>query len=212
MQANDVTIDDSFWSPRLRVNHETTIWAGFKRCEETGRIDNFAIAGGLKEGEFRGIGYDDSDVYKMIEGAAYVLATSKDKKLDEYLDELIAKIASAQEDDGYLYTIRTIQGDEVRGAAGKRRWSNLAHSHELYNVGHLYEAAVAHFHATGKKALLEVATKSADLIVKTFGIEEGMNRAVPGHEEIEIGLIKLFHATGKAECFASAKYSALPVA
>ncbi|MCH7904755.1 MAG: glycoside hydrolase family 127 protein [Armatimonadetes bacterium] len=205
-QADDGKIDDSFWSPRLRTNHETTIWAGFNRCEETGRIDNFAIAGGLKEGEFKGICYDDSDVYKMIEGASYVLAASQDKTLDKYLDELIAKIASAQEEDGYLYTIRTIQGEDVRGAAGRKRWSNLAHSHELYNVGHLYEAAVAHHRATGKESLLDVAAKSADLIVKTFGLEEGMNRAVPGHEEIEIGLIKLSRATGKEEYFALAKH------
>ncbi|MCU0355614.1 MAG: glycoside hydrolase family 127 protein [Cytophagales bacterium] len=192
----EVTFRSAFWSPRLETNRTVTIPFAFKKCEETGRIDNFAVAGGLKPGKFRGIRYDDSDVFKVIEGAAYSLAIRQDAELDKYLDELIAKIAAAQEPDGYLYTIRTIQKDSIRDpAAGKERWSFLQDSHELYNVGHLYEAAVAHHLATGKKTLLNVATKNADLLADTFG--EGKRYAVPGHQEIEIGLVKLYRLTGK---------------
>ncbi len=196
-----VRVDDAFWSPRLETNREVTVWYDFEQCEVTGRIRNFAIAGGLAEGEFEGIYYNDSDVYKVIEGAAYSLATEPDPqardKLDAYLDALIAKIAAAQEDDGYLYTQRTIQGDAITAKnAGATRWSYLAHSHELYNVGHLYEAAVAHHQATGKRTLLDVAIKNADLLCTLFGPGEGQIIAVPGHEEIEIGLVKLAQVTG----------------
>ncbi|MCC7389566.1 MAG: glycoside hydrolase family 127 protein [Phycisphaerales bacterium] len=195
-----VRIEDAFWTPRLDTNREVTVWYDFKQCEETGRIRNFEVAGGLVEGEFEGIFYNDSDVYKVIEGAAYSLATSPDPTLDAYLDGLIAKIGAAQEPDGYLYTQRTIQGEAITAKnAGKTRWSYLAHSHELYNAGHLYEAAVAHFQATGKRTLLDIAVKNADLLCTVFGPGEGQLKDVPGHEEIEIGLVKLAGATGKKE-------------
>ncbi|MFC1635313.1 glycoside hydrolase family 127 protein [Planctomycetota bacterium] len=199
-----VTFADEFWSPRMQTNREVTIPYDFKKCEETGRIDNFAKAGGLEEGEFKGIRFDDSDVFKVIEGAAYSLSLYPDPELDKYLDDLIAKIAAAQEEDGYLYTCRTIDPDTLPRGAGDTRWSLLASSHELYNVGHMYEAAVAHYQATGKRTLLDVAIKNADLIDRVFG--PGKRRDVPGHEEIEIGLVKLYGVTGDEKYLALARF------
>ena len=188
-----VSVTGGMWRRRIETNRRVTVPYDFAKCEETGRIDNFAKAGGLMSGPFVGIYFNDSDVYKVIEGASYALAQHPDKKLEAYLDRLIEKIAAAQEEDGYLYTARTLQpGKEIRGA-GKERWSFLAHSHELYNVGHLYEAAVAHYRATGKRSLLDVAVRNAELLLDTFG--PGKRHDVAGHEEIEIGLIKLYRAT-----------------
>lgn len=201
-----VQVEDGFWSPRMETNRLTTVWYDFKKCEETGRIDNFAKAGKLMAGEFRGTPFDDSDVFKVIEGAAYTLALHPDPKLDKYLDDLIAKIAAAQEPDGYLYTARTIDPNSRVDFFGPTRWSKLAGSHELYNLGHLYEAAVAHFQATGKRSLLDVALKSADLICKTFGPAPGQLKEPPGHEEIEMGLVKLFRATGQRKYLDQAKF------
>ena len=189
----------------METNRVTTVWYDFQKCEETGRIDNFAKAGGLMQGEFRGIPFDDSDVYKVIEGAAYILAMQSDPKLDQYLDDLIAKIAAAQEPDGYLYTARRLfPPEKMPGMSGKTRWSNLNASHELYNVGHLYEAAVAHFQATGKRSLLDVALKNADFLCETFG--PGKLQEPPGHQEIEIGLVKLYRTTGEEKYLRLAKF------
>ena len=201
-----VHVQDSFWSPRMETNRAITVWYDFQRCEETGRIDNFAKAGKLMPGEFKGTPFDDSDVFKVIEGAAYSLAIRPDPKLDKYLDDLIAKIAAAQEPDGYLYSARTIDPKCRLSFFGPTRWSRLAGSHELYNLGHLYEAAVAHFQATGKKTLLDVATKSADLLCKTFGPGPDQLREPPGHEEIEIGLCKLYRSTGQQRYLDLAKF------
>jgi DUF1680 family protein len=201
-----VKVEDGFWSPRMETNRQTTVWYDFKKCEETGRIDNFAKAGKLMPGEFRGTPFDDSDVFKVIEGASYTLALHPDPTLDQYLDELIIKIAAAQEPDGYLYTARTIDPKCRLDFFGPTRWSKLAGSHELYNVGHLYEAAVAHFQATGKRSLLAVAIKSADLICKTFGPAPDQLKEPPGHEEIEIGLVKLFRTTGQQKYLDQAKF------
>ncbi len=201
---SDVTVNKGFWHARLETNREVTIGYDFRQCELTGRIDNFAKAAGLMEGGFRGFFWDDSDVFKVIEGAAYSLATHPDAKLEAYLDALIANIAAAQEPDGYLYTHRTLQGANSHPSAGKTRWSRLQSSHELYNLGHLYEAAVAYQQATGKRSLLNVATKSAALLCRTFGPEN--IRDVPGHEEIEIGLVKLYRLTGETRYLALAKF------
>jgi DUF1680 family protein len=201
-----VQVEDSFWSPRMETNRVTTVWYDFKKCEETGRIDNFAKAGKLMPGEFRGTPFDDSDVFKVVEGASYTLALHPDPKLDQYLDALIVKIAAAQEPDGYLYTARTIDPKCRVDFFGPTRWSKLAGSHELYNLGHLYEAAVAHFQATGKRSLLDVARKSADFICKTFGPASNQLKEPPGHEEIEIGLVKLFRATGDRKYLDQAKF------
>ena len=199
-----VEFNDNFWSPRHKTNRQVTIPYDFKKCEETGRIDNFAVAGGLKEGEHIGRRYNDSDVFKIVEGAAYSLAIYPDPELDNYLDDLIEKFAAAQEDDGYLYTMRTINPEKVSKGAGERRWSYIAQSHELYNVGHMYEAAVAHYLATGKRNFLDVAIKSADLIEKTFG--PGKRMDPPGHQEIEIGLAKLYRITGEEKYLKLAKF------
>ena len=200
-----VQVQDAFWLPRLETNRRVTLKTTFKKCEETGRIDNFAKAGGLMTGDFKGMVYDDSDVFKVIEGAAYSLAMHPDQDLDGYLDGVIAKIAAAQEPDGYLYTARKLLAPEKMPAqSGKERWTNEKDSHELYNAGHLYEAAVAHFQATGKKTLLDVATRNADLIRREFA--PGKCQNPPGHEGIEIGLCKLYRATGERKYLDLAKF------
>lgn len=199
-----VQVADEFWLPRLETNRTVTIPYAFDKCEQTGRIANFARAGGLEQGDFEGIYYNDSDVFKVVEGACYALALHPDPKLDRYLDDLIAKIAAAQEDDGYLYTARTLNPDKPPKSSGPTRWSYLAHSHELYNVGHLYEAAVAHHMATGKRSLLDVALKSADLVVREFG--PGRRPDVPGHQEIELGLARLYRLTGNEDYLRLAKF------
>ena len=203
----DVQLTDQFWSSRLETNRTVTIPGDFKKCEDTGRIANFEIAGGLKKGEFASaFPFDDSDVYKVMEGAAYSLAIKPDAKLDAYLDELIAKIAAAQEKDGYLQTWRTINPKKppTTWAGAEGRWSDTRSGHELYNVGHMYEAAAAHFLATGKKNFLKIALKNADLIAKTFG--PGKLQLPPGHEEIEIGLVKLYRITGKKKYLNLARF------
>lgn len=195
-----VQLDDGFWKKRIETNRKVTIPYDFQKCEETGRLANFAVAAGEKKGKHEGFWFNDSDVFKVIEGAAASLALHPDPVLEKYLDELIAKIAAAQHEDGYLYTIRTIHGEEpfrLQRYTGKTRWSYLEHSHELYNMGHLYEAAVAYYEATGKRTLLEVALKNADLIDQVFGEEDGQRIDVPGHQEIEIGLVKLYRTTGE---------------
>lgn len=201
----DVRVKDAFWTPRMETNRVVTAPYDLLKCEETGRIDNFAKAGGLMDGEFKGIPFDDSDVYKVIEGACYVLAQHPDPKLDAHLNVVINEINSAQERDGYLYTARRLlPPGKMPKMSGPARWSNLGASHELYNVGHLYEAAVAHFQATGTRTLLDVATRNADLLLAVFG--PGRLQEPPGHEEIEIGLSKLYRATGKREYLDLAKF------
>ena len=205
-----VDVPGGFWKARLDACRDVTIPYCFKKCEETPRIQNFEVAGGLKDGKFGGIYFDDSDVYKVMEGAAYVLALRKDEKLDKYLDELIAKVAAAQEPDGYLYSSRTIfqkaqnkEGQYVP-PGGNDRWTDPG-GHELYCLGHMYEAACAHYQATGKRNFLDIALKSADLICKTFGTDKPQNWP-PGHQEIEIGLARLYRLTGEQKYLDQAKY------
>jgi DUF1680 family protein len=199
-----VRITEGFWLPRMETNRTVTVPYDFKKCEETGRISNFAKAGGLMEGDFEGIFFNDSDVFKVVEGACYSLAIHHDPELEAYLDRLIAWFAAAQEDDGYLYTARTIDPENPARGAGEERWSNTRHGHELYNVGHMYEAAVAHFMVTGKRTFLDVAIRNADLIDSVFG--PGKRMEVPGHQEIEIGLVKLHLATGERRYLDLAKF------
>ncbi len=187
---------DGYWRARIETNRVSTIPYCFRKCEDTGRIANFARAGGLEPGPFTGIGFNDSDVYKVIEGAAYSLALHADPELDRFLDELITKITAAQEPDGYLYTIRRLVAPEkLPKMAGPERWSNLRDSHELYNMGHLIEAGVAHWHATGKTNLLGVARRSADLIASLW--LDGHRGEPAGHPEIELALLRLAAATGE---------------
>ena len=200
-----VRFTDNFWLPRLEANRKVTIPFALEQCEETGRIKNFEIAGGAEEGKFCSVyPFDDSDVYKIIEGASYTLNIKRDPELEGFLDELIAKIAAAQEEDGYLYTARTIEQEPPVQWTEGDRWSNLYLGHELYNMGHFYEAAVAHHLATGKRNMLDLAIKNADLITCVFG--EGKKIGVPGHQEIEIGLVKLYRITGEPKYLNLAKH------
>jgi uncharacterized protein len=201
----DVSLTDKFWKPKIETNRTVTIPHIFKACEKTGRIDNFAVAGGLKQGKFCGqYPFDDSDVYKSIEAASYSLSAYPDPNLEKYLDEVIAKIAAAQEEDGYLYTARTTKTKKLERWFGKERWSKLEGSHELYNVGHLYEAAAAHYLATGKHNLLDIAIKNADMLSRTFGPKK--LRKWPGHQEVEMGLVKLYRVTGNENYLTLAKF------
>jgi len=205
-----VKLSDNFWAPRIEKNAAVTIPIAFSYCESSGRVKNFEIAGGLDTGNFRTIyPFDDSDVYKIIEGASYSLQTFPDPHLEAYLDTLIFKIGMAQESDGYLYTNRTIAekhgGRGLHEWAGEKRWvMDSVLSHELYNLGHLYEAAVAHYLATGKRTLLDIAVKSADLVDKDFGWDR--ERVYPGHQVIEMGLVKLYRVTGEKKYLDLAKY------
>ncbi|MHC4140709.1 MAG: glycoside hydrolase family 127 protein [Planctomycetota bacterium] len=197
----DVHLDDRFWHGRFETNRTVTVPYCITKCAETGRIDNFAKAGRLMSGAHVGHRYNDSDVFKVIEGAAYALSTRRDPDLERCL---ISKIAAAQEDDGYLFTARTIDPRNPARDSGAERWSYLRHSHELYNAGHLYEAAVAYEQATGKRELLDVAIRSADLIDREFG--PGRRNDPPGHEEIEIGLVKLYRVTGEGRYLKLARF------
>jgi len=205
-----VKLTDNFWAPRIKKNANITIPIAFGYCESTGRIKNFEIAGGLDTGKFQTLyPFDDSDVFKIIEGASYSLQTFPDPKLDAYLDTLIWKIGLAQEDDGYLYTNRTIAGmhggEGLHPWASKNRWElDSILSHELYNLGHLYEAAVAHYQATGKRTLLDIALKSADLVNKDFGWDR--EKVYPGHQVIEMGLVKLYRVTGEKKYLDLARF------
>jgi uncharacterized protein len=201
----DVKLTDNFWLPRIKVNHTVTIPASFERCEKTGRVKNFEMAA-AKNGKFcTTYPFDDTDIYKTIEGASFSLSLFPDKKLDAYIDSLIIKVASAQEPDGYLYTARTIDPANPHKWAGPERWMKERElSHELYNSGHLYEAAAAHFQATGKRSLLNIALKNADLVCSVFGHDK--KHVAPGHQVIEMGLVKLYRITGKKEYLETAKY------
>ncbi len=200
-----VKLDDKFWMPRIETNRTVTIPASFERCQSTGRVKNFLMAA-QKEGKFcTTFPFDDTDIYKTLEGAAFSLAVYPDAKLDAYLDSLIKIIASAQEADGFLYTARTINPAAPHAWAGKMRWEKERElSHELYNAGHLYEAAAAHYLATKKRNLLNIALKNADLVCAVFG--PGKRHVAPGHEIVEMGLVKLYRITGKKEYLSTAKF------
>jgi len=206
-----VHLDDEFWTPRIETNRSATIPYAFGKCEETGRVENFVRAAKKLRGEkleddkVRGYSFDDTDIYKILEGASFGLSVKADPEMEKYLDGLIEKIAAAQEPDGYLYTARTINPEQPHGWAGKERWEKVSIlSHELYNMGHFYEAAVAHYLATGKKSMLDIATKNADLLCNVFG--PGRNEDWAGHQIIEMGLCKLYRTTGEKRYLDLAKF------
>ncbi len=211
VNIQNVQLTDDFWLPIIKRVQDKTIAYAIQKCKEEGRFDNFLIAGGKMQGKVRGVmPFDDSDVYKVIEGASNSLISSPNPPLEKLLDSLIGIVEIGQEPDGYLTTWRTINPAEppaewVAVKEGKR-WESLAASHELYNAGHMYEAAVVHFKATGKRNFLDIALKNADLMVATFGDEEGKIATVPGHQIIETGLIKLYEVTGKDAYLDLAKY------
>ncbi len=183
---HEVHITDGFWSQRIHTNRAATIEANLRQCEITGRIRNFAVAGKLVEGKHKGLLFDDSDLYKVIEGIAYTLTTRRDAELEKRTDAIIDQIAAAQQPDGYLNTYYTL-------VEPQNRWKNIQGGHELYCSGHLIEAAVAYHQATGKRKLLDVAIKLADHIDRTFGPNKNVDAS--GHEEIELALVKLYRAT-----------------
>jgi DUF1680 family protein len=193
----DVRVTDAFWGPRLRTNREVTVEANLRQCEVTGRIKNFAVAAGLEPGKHQGLVFDDSDVYKVLEGVAYTLAGRRDPALEKRAERIIDLIAAAQQPDGYLNTYFTL-------VQPQERWKHLRSSHELYCAGHLIEAAVAYHQATGKRKLLDVAVRLADHIDRTFG--PGRRRDTSGHEEIELALVKLYRTTGEKRYLALAQF------
>jgi DUF1680 family protein len=206
-----VHLDDAFWAPRIETNRSVTIPYAFGKCEETGRVENFVRAAKklrgerLEDDQVRGYSFDDTDIYKILEGAAFGLTVKADPEMERYLDELIEKIAAAQEPDGYLFTARTINPEKPHHWAGKQRWEKVSQlSHELYNMGHFYEAAVAHYLATGKKSMLDIATKNADLLCTVFA--PGKNEDWAGHQIIEMGLCKLYRTTGEKRYLDLAKF------
>ena len=199
-----VTLNDAFWSPRMETNRKVTIPYAYEKCRETGRLDNFAFAGGLKQGFQTGYRFNDSDVYKVIEGAAYTLRLHDDPALEAYTDSVIALIEAAQEDDGYIFTAKTAFNGKHPSVRTDKRWDNIRHDHELYCAGHMYEAAAAYYQATGKRKFLDMALKNADLVDSVFGPEG--NRHPPGHQEIEIGLARLYRLTGEKRYLDLAKF------
>ncbi len=184
----EVAILDRFWRARIETNRLATVAANLAQCEATGRIRNFAVCGGLEEGEHEGYLYNDSDVYKVLEGVAYTLAVHPDPELEARADGIIAKIAAAQQDDGYINTYWTL-------VEPGKRFTNMAHGHELYCGGHLIEAGVAYAQATGKSALLDVGRRFADHVGTVFGPGKRLDPC--GHQELELALMKLARLTGE---------------
>jgi uncharacterized protein len=203
---NHVHVQDEFWAPRITINADITIPYVLQKCRETGRFDNFLKAAGKKPPtNLTEFPFDDSDVFKVIEGVSYSLQIKPNPALERSIDSLITIIGEAQEPDGYLYTFRTMKPEKLHPWISPKRWEKDPDlSHELYNVGHLYEAAVAHYLSTGKKTLLDIAIKNADLIVKDFG--PGKAAYFPGHQVIEMGLARMYRVTGKKEYLELAKY------
>ena len=197
----EITFRDAFWKPRIDRNRDITLPHVLEKCEETGRFGNLRAAGRKNLGNpapqtCEGYCFNDSDVYKAIEGAANILAVKRDAKIERRVDAIIALIAQAQEPDGYLYSPKTIGDPNNLPPGGTKHWESMDASHELYCVGHLYEAAVAHFRATGKRNLLNIAIKNANLVAATFGA--GKRGNIDGHPEVELGLSDLYGATGDA--------------
>jgi uncharacterized protein len=194
----DVRLADDFWEPRRRINRGETLPSQYEHIEETGRLDNFRRASGKIEVPFRGLYFNDSDVYKWLEAAAWTLAEGPDPDLERMVDAAITEVEDAQRPDGYLNTYFTFE-------KATQRWTDFD-LHEMYCAGHLFQAAVAHFRVTGSERLLDVATRFADHICDTFGREEGKRHAVDGHEEVEMALVELFRVTGEKRYLEGAQY------
>lgn len=200
----EVSLHDNYWAPRIEINRTITIPFALEKNEETGRVDNFRKAAGMIDGRYEGRRFNDTDIYKVLEGVAYSLKVHPDDELESYADKLIELIAAAQEEDGYLMAGRTAHPDNPAPGLGEERWIHLQGSHELYNSGHLFEAAVAYYEATGKTNFLDIAVKNADLLVDTFG--EDKRHDAPGHQVVEMGLARLYTATGNEKYLELAKF------
>lgn len=197
VSLTQVHLNDTFWTPRREINHKLTLPSQYQQCEVSGRLDNFRRAAGLQAGEFHGRFFNDSDIYKWLEAAAWVLATETDAVLESQVNAVIELVAAAQEDDGYLNTYFMFE----RTA---ERWTDLVVKHELYCAGHLIQAAVAHHRATGSRALLDVAIRFADLITATFGPDA--RHGACGHPEIEMALVELARDTGDERYLRQAQF------
>lgn len=203
-----VKVTDSFWGQRLKASREVTIPLAFSKCEETGRYENFCKAAHpSSEYKVGGLAFDDTDVYKTIEGASYSMQTYPDKKLAKYIDSVLTIVAAAQEPDGYLYTSRTMNPEHPHEWAGSKRWEKVEDlSHEFYNLGHMIEGAIAHYQATGKKNFLNIAIKYADCVEREIGDKPGQFVRVPGHQIAEMALAKLYLVTGQQKYLDLAKF------
>ena len=199
---------DHFWGQRLKTSREVTIPLAFRKSEETGRIKNFEKAAHPSEDyKVEGFSFDDTDIYKTIEGASYSLQTYPDKRLEKYIDSILAIVATAQEPDGYLYTARTMNPKHPHDWAGKERWVAVENlSHEFYNLGHMIEGAIAHYQATGKRNFLNIAIKYADCVCRAIGNAPEQKRLVPGHQIAEMALVKLYLVTGDRKYLDQAKF------
>ena len=212
---------NTFWGARLKAAREVAVPLAFSKCESEHRYKNFEMAAytlqhpnhkGLETSEwdvskFMGFSFDDTDVYKTIEGASYILQTYPDKKLKAYIDSVLNIVGAAQEPDGYLYTARTINPKHPHGWSGPTRWSKVeVLSHELYNLGHMVDAACAHYQATGSTKFLNIAKRYADCVIKEVGPKPGQHRVVPGHQIAEMALARLYTLTGEKKYLDEAKY------
>lgn len=202
----NITISDDFWNKYVKLVKEVIIpyqWDilndKIQGIETSHCISNFKIAAGEAEGEFQGAVFQDTDVAKWLEAVGFVLSFQRDEKLEKLADETIDLIGKAQQPDGYLNTYFTIKAPDLR-------WTNLMEGHELYTAGHMIEAAVSYYEATGKRKFLDIVCRFADLICDTFGDEQGKIHGYPGHQEIELALVKLYKVTGKKEYLNTAKY------
>lgn len=212
---------DTFWGQRLEAARRVTIPLAFSKCESEHRYKNFEMAAytlhhpghaGLQTAEwdvskFMGFSFDDTDVYKTIEGASYILQTYPDKKLAAYIDSVLDVVGAAQEPDGYLYTARTINPEHPHGWSGDKRWTKEeVLSHELYNLGHMVDAACAHYQATGSKKFIDIAKRYADCVVREVGPANNQATVVPGHQIAEMALARLYLLTGEKKYLEEAKY------
>ena len=203
----------TFWGQRLKASREVTIPLAFSKCEETGRYENFVRAAQQLNSDYNlgfevgGLAFDDTDVYKTIEGASYILQTFPDKKLESYIDSVLVLVAAAQEPDGYLYTSRTMNPQRPHEWAGEHRWDCVEDlSHEFYNLGHMVEGAIAHYQATGKRTFLDIAMKYADCVCREIGSGPDQVVRVPGHQIAEMALAKLYTVTGDKKYLDQAKF------
>ncbi len=212
---------NSFWGARLQAAREVTVPLAFSKCESEHRYKNFDMAAytlkhpghpGLQTPEwdvakFMGFSFDDTDVYKTIEGASYILQTYPDKKLKAYIDSVLNVVAAAQEPDGYLYTARTINPEHPHAWSGKKRWVKEEDlSHELYNLGHMVDAACAHYQATGSHKFIDIARRYADCVCREVGSASGKTTVVPGHQIAEMALARLYTLTGEKRYLDEAKF------
>ncbi len=201
----------TFWGDRIKAARETTVPLAFSKCESEGRYANFVKAANPSDtydvGKFMGFSFDDTDVYKTIEGASYLLQTYPDKRLEAYIDSVLDIVSAAQEKDGYLYTARTINPAKPHPWAGNRRWVKEEDlSHELYNLGHMADAACAHYQATGSRKFLDIVKRYADCVIREVGPAEGQAHVVPGHQIAEMALARMYVLTGDKRYLDEAKY------